>query len=143
MKLLSQQVLGRRAKRGTSEGRGGGVGPNWVSEVGGGLLVEGFEMVLLFDREPAEAREVGVMCSGCWSGTPQSSECVGVTVGGRGKTGQNGSAARRRVCDLRFHLRGRREMIGDEQCLKERKAALEMRGEVVWEMVSTVRWRGL
>lgn len=82
MKLLSQQVLGRRAKRGTSEGRGGGVGPNWVSEVGGGLLVEGFEMVLLFDREPAEAREVGVMCSGCWLGTPQSSECVGVTVGG-------------------------------------------------------------
>lgn len=68
LELLSQQVLGRRAKRGTSED--------------GGLLLEGFEMVLLFDWEPAEALEDRVMCSGGWSVPLQSSECVGAFGGG-------------------------------------------------------------
>lgn len=44
--------------------------------------------------------------------------------GGRGKA--SGSLARCWICELRFHPLGRRAMVGDEQCVKERKAALEM-----------------
>lgn len=39
-------------------------------------------MGLLFDREPVQALEDGLTCSGYWSGALQSSECVGVTEGG-------------------------------------------------------------
>lgn len=86
--------------------------------------MKGFEMVLLFDWEPAEALEDVLMCSGYWPVAPQSSECVGDSKGGgRGKA--SGSLARCRICELKFHPLGRRAM-GDEQCLKVRKAALEM-----------------
>lgn len=44
--------------------------------------MKGFEMVLLFDWEPAEALEDGLMCSGYWPVAPQSSECVGESKGG-------------------------------------------------------------
>lgn len=55
---------GERAQRQTSESMRGGVRLNQLSEVGGGPVVEGFEMVL-FDREPVEALEdEGVMPSG-------------------------------------------------------------------------------
>lgn len=41
-------------------------------------------MVLLFDREPAEALEDGVVCSGYWSGAIPSSESVSICgEGGR------------------------------------------------------------
>lgn len=45
---------GERGQRQTSESMRGCVGLNQLSEVGGGSVVEGFEMVL-FDREPVEA----------------------------------------------------------------------------------------
>lgn len=55
---------GERAQRQTSESMRRGVRMNQLSEVGGGPVVEGFEMVL-FDREPVEALEDGgVMPSG-------------------------------------------------------------------------------
>lgn len=44
--------------------------------------MKGFEMVLLFDWEPAEALEDGLMCSGYWPVALQSSESVGDSKGG-------------------------------------------------------------
>lgn len=46
-------------------------------------------MGLLFDREPVEALEDGLMCSGYWSGALQRSKCVSELLrGGGGKTRQ-------------------------------------------------------